>query len=149
MADPKTFAANIRRTARSLEQGVEIAVRKTALAAHQAVVVGTPVDEGTARSNWQAELDRPASGTRPAYSPGSKGSTGAQNAQAAIDEGRSVIGGFRINKNREIHLTNNLPYIGQLNSGSSAQAPEGFVEEALAAAVKAFGGAAKAVLRRR
>lgn len=133
MASPRQFSRNIRRLAQRLEAGVEQRVRRTALAIDQAVVLGTPVDVGRARSNWQVTLDAPAEGTRDAFVPGEGGATGAANARAAIAEGQQVIASYRIGQNRTIHITNNLPYIQALNDGSSAQAPAGFVEEAVQA----------------
>lgn len=112
-------------------------VRKVALAADQAVVSDTPVDTGRAKSNWIVELNSASSDTIEPYAPGRKGSTEAQNAQAAIDQGEAVISGYRSGNNVSIHITNNLPYIGELNNGSSSQSPANFVEQAVAEAVAA------------
>ena len=106
------------------------AVRRTAIAVDQTVVTATPVDEGTARSNWRVGINFAPSGTRKAFTPGSKGSTAASNTAAAISEGVAKISRF---KKGEIHITNNLDYIGDLNDGKSAQAPANFVQTAAAA----------------
>ncbi len=37
---------------------------------------------------------------------------------------------------KEIFISNNVPYIGRLNNGHSAQAPSGFVEMAVRRAAK-------------
>lgn len=109
-------------------------VRKTALAVDQAVVIGTPVDEGRARSNWVVEIGSPADGVIEPYSPGHEASTAAENAQRAMDQARSKVAEYEYG--RDIHITNNLPYIQRLNDGHSAQAPKNFVEKAAMQAAK-------------
>lgn len=126
---------------RAVADNADRLTRKVALAADAAVVLGTPVDTGRARSNWQAELDKPAEGEVNPFSPGEAGSTGGQNARSAIGAAAAVVSKYNGDRNREIHLTNNLPYIGRLNDGWSAQAPAGFVEEAVHAGAAQIKGA--------
>jgi hypothetical protein len=122
--------------ASNVRQNASKRVRATALAIDGAVVIATPVDEGRARSNWQVSIDSTIDTVREAYAPGSEGSTGGANARAAIEQGRRAIEGFGPD-NKEIHITNNLPYIRPLNDGHSAQAPANFVEQAVAVGVEA------------
>lgn len=110
--------------------------RKAALACDAAVVLATPVDTGRARSNWQASLNAPAGSTIEPYATGSQGSSAGQNAQAAIEQGKGVIG--QAQSGDGIYITNNLPYIGRLNDGYSAQAPAGFVQEAVLVGINAI-----------
>jgi HK97 gp10 family phage protein len=110
--------------------------RRAAIAIDQAVVMATPVDTGRARSNWQVQINTPFQGERPAYAPGKnlgKGETA--NAGAAMDQGNNAIGGY--NNGDTIYITNNLPYIGQLNAGTSRQSPAGFVNAMVLEAVNA------------
>lgn len=93
-------------------------VRKVALAVDATLVSSTPVDTGRARSNWQANIGSPASGTLE-----------PMPAQAAVTLATATIATYK--SGETIHLTNNLPYIGALNNGHSAQAPAGFVETAV------------------
>lgn len=139
MASLRQFAGLIRIIGRRVEQNSDALTRKVALAVDAAVVMATPVDTGRARSNWQVALDVAPEGTREPYSPGEEGSTSGPNAQAAIDQGKQVIGSYTTGKT--IHITNNLPYIGRLNDGHSAQAPSGFVEKAVIVGVAAVQGA--------
>lgn len=81
------------------------------------VVLDTPVDTGRARGNWQASLNSPISSTLPVNDTGG-GST--------ISKGAGVSQKAKLGDS--IFYTNNLPYIGRLNDGSSAQAPRMFVE---------------------
>lgn len=116
-------------------------VRMTALAVDQAVVLATPVDKGRARSNWLAELDAPARTTVEAYAPGEAGSTASANTAAAIAQAQATIALYDGDRNRAIAISNNLPYIMPLNSGSSRQAPAGFIEKAVQAGVSQVKGA--------
>jgi hypothetical protein len=115
------------------KNGTKVA-RTVALAVDQTVVIATPVDEGRARANWQVRVGPAATDVIPAYVPGKGGNTGAQNAQAAMEQGKIAISTAQ--PGQEIHITNNLPYIGALNDGHSAQAPAGFVEQAVKAGIE-------------
>lgn len=133
------FSRRITLRGRKVAEGADALTRKVALAADQAVVMETPVDTGRARSNWIAALGAAPDTVIDAYAPGEGGNTGAENTQAAINQGEAVISGYQ--SGQEIHITNNLPYIQRLNDGWSAQASAQFVEQALmeAAQVVQFG----------
>lgn len=98
-------------------------LRKVALVANQTVIMATPVDTGRARANWQVSIDTEVTGE-----------VDGTDAQGSMARNAEVIRGYR---NGSIILQNNVPYIGALNAGSSAQAPSGFVERALQAAANA------------
>lgn len=129
MADLKSLARSMRRRARSVETNADKLVKECALTILQEVAVDTPVDVGTAKSNWQLNVESPATDTIPAYSPGRKGSTGTQNAREAYDVGKAKLNSYR--HSNAVHITNNVPYISELNSGSSRQAPPGYVQDAV------------------
>lgn len=78
----------------------------------------TPVDTGFARANWVPSIGAPSAET----------SLGAQEAGIAAMIGYTASQG-------PAFVTNNVPYIGALNAGSSTQAPSGFVEQAIERAV--------------
>ena len=87
---------------------------------------GTPVDTGWARSNWIPNIGEPLDapvGSR------SNVSTGPQN------QAEAGIAGYTLSKGR-VYISNNVPYILRLNEGSSRQAPAGFVQRAVAKAVR-------------
>jgi hypothetical protein len=123
------FGRRIRQLGLEVETNAHKVVKRTALAVDQTVVIATPVDTGRARANWQVQVGAAPSRVIDAYVPGTGASTGAQNAQAAIEQGKIAISAAA--PGLAIHITNNLPYIGKLNEGHSAQAPAGFVEEAV------------------
>lgn len=125
-----------------VEENADKTVRKAVIVIDQVVVMATPVDQGRARSNWIASLDKPTLEPIEAYSPGDALGIGeGANAQAAMNQAQGVAAQYDGAKNSEVHITNNLPYIGVLNDGSSAQAPAGFIQEAVAKGVGAVRGA--------
>ena len=132
--DLNQFARRIHDLANRVPKNANKAVRTVALAVDQTVVMATPVDTGRARSNWQVQVGFMASDVIDPYVPGAGGSTVAQNTQAALEQGKIAISAAA--PGQEIHITNNLAYIGALNDGHSAQAPAGFVEEAVHAGIK-------------
>lgn len=133
MATPRVFAQRMRELGRRIEENAPAIARKAALAINQAVVSATPVDTGTARVNWQAQVGRPTTGEVPApISPGAAIAQQSTQAQAVI---RTYRG------DSSIHLTNNLPYIRRLNDGYSSQAPANYVQGAVQAGVNAVRGA--------
>jgi hypothetical protein len=122
----------MKKRANNVPREVNKVKRLTALAVDQALVLGTPVDTGTARSNWIVTLFTATDQTQGAFVPLSKGDMSETgNAQAAMAQGKSAIS--QAKPGQDIHLTNNLSYIMPLNEGHSAQAPAGFVEEAVEA----------------
>jgi hypothetical protein len=133
MASPQEFADSMRRTATLILRNVEAGWRATALAVDQTVVMATPVDTGRARSNWRVSTE-PSSEVYEAFSPGESGSTGGENSQAAIAQGQEAIAAAT---GDTLYISNNLPYIQPLNDGHSAQAPAGFVEQAVQAGIDA------------
>ena len=84
----------------------------------------TPVDTGHAASNWIGNIGAPYGGVA-----GSKSSVdfGPQN--------RSLISLAAQNKTlRNVFITNNVEYIGILNTGWSKKAPSGFIQRAISRA---------------
>jgi hypothetical protein len=121
--DLRGFARQIRITGKAVEQNATSMLRRVAVAVDRTVVFATPVDTGRARANWQAQIGSPASGTVP-----------PTTAEASVAAAQAVINNAK--PGDTIHLTNNLPYIGKLNDGWSAQAPANFVQEAVAVGVQ-------------
>ena len=103
----------------------------------------TPVDVGTARSNWLASIGRPRTGRIRAYSPyqsrhkkpyGAGGSKGeGANLSGVQSQGRNALANY---KKGSIYISNNLPYIGPLDRGHSRQTSAGFVTRAVMQAQK-------------
>jgi hypothetical protein len=110
---------------------VNLIVRKVSLDLLREVVLRTPVRTGRARANWQTTIGAPAAGEIS----WDKDSPDAA-APSAIDAGSQRLNGqearMMLDGDLTIFLTNNLPYIDALEHGSSLQAPEGMVRQAVA-----------------
>lgn len=147
MATLAQFSQNIRKRGSQIENAGTRVVKAVSKRALRALVAATPVDEGTARSNWRVGIGASTRGVISAYAPGKKLGIGeSSNANAAIAAGIARINGVRGVSGRggglqtAIYITNNTEYIGNLsngkglNDGYSPQAPAGFIEVAVAEA---------------
>ncbi len=85
--------------------------------------MGTPVDTGWATNNWWFSEGQPAN------SPDTP-SGDVATSKARIDQDTETITSITVN-GQPLHITNNVPYIGILNGGSSMQTPSGYVERAI------------------
>lgn len=142
MATLVQFSKNIRRRGRQLENAGTRFTKAVAKRALRALVTSTPVDTGTARSNWRVGIGASTSAEIGPYAPGKKLGIGeTANAGAAISAGiariNSVRGKAGVGLTTAIYITNNTGYVGNLpngkglNDGYSPQAPAGFIEAAL------------------
>ena len=109
-----TFPKRMRIYGSQLGEAVNILGANAGIAIGISLVRDTPIDEGTAKSNWQASRTNPRTRTRDAYASGKYGSTETANEAAAIAHIVEQFKGRR--KNQPIFLTNNLPYIAKLDS---------------------------------
>lgn len=117
---------------RNIDTNTEDLVKRVAIEVGDVLINNTRVDTGLARSNWQATLDAPATGTIPPYAPGRKlGLAETANASAAKAQLQSTTSLFDLGRNRSINITNNVPYIGILNDGGPNVPPANFVEKAV------------------
>ncbi len=132
MATPKQFTRNLFARARGVELNSGDALRDAIGTAVIVLIRATPVGgpptsptdphPGLARSNWRVTVGEsgnnlivPESGESDAISAGIFAAKGAKTDGSA-------------------KIANSVPYINALNSGSSTQAPAGFVNLAVAAA---------------
>lgn len=126
------FAGRMGKRAKNVIRNTDLVVRKMAITVDGTVVLATPVKTGRARGNWQVEVGaEPPQGVLETTDPG-----GAR----AIELAKTAIAQYKGGQGNAIHITNNLPYIGRLNNGHSAQAPAGFVEKAVMTGIQALNG---------
>lgn len=99
----------------------------------------TPYLSGQARANWQVTMNAPASNFIELREAVRNQVYDVADVGDALDHGLSTIQTFQ--SGDTLYITNNAPYIVNLNQGSSKQAPAGFVESAIQAAssVRQFG----------
>lgn len=112
---------------RDLKKFVGVTVKRIVVSVTDDLHDTTPVDTGWAQTNWipnmNSRLDSPA---------GTRESVGLSTSAQEIAVAR-IIGAYRYP--RDVHIANNVPYIGDLNDGTSMQAPRGFVQTAIAGAI--------------
>ncbi len=117
----------MQRRAEEVKFGTNKAVRSLALAINQTVILSTPVKTGHARANWQVSLAAPIDKELDAED---------KSGTSTIVKNKAVI--LTRPPRVDIILSNNVPYINELNRGSSAQAPASFVQIAILAAAAAL-----------
>ena len=117
-----SFDKRMKRRGLQVVTGSNRGKQLAAAAISQTVILATPVDTGQARGNWFASLGRPVTSASSATS-----KTGASR----IGGNAGVIAGAL--PEVDIYISNNVRHIGPLNNGSSAQAPAGFIQQAVIA----------------
>lgn len=129
------FANRMNFTSDHLVGQVQRMVRSVALAVHQTVVLGTPVDTGRARGNWFVSVGGAVFNNQdPTFvdQQASHSTRRRQATQHSLDQGAPVIATWRLGAG-DIFVSNGVPYINSLDQGSSSQAPAGMVQRAVLA----------------
>jgi hypothetical protein len=119
--------------ARTTYQSLNRVIRKAALVADQVAVLATPVDTGRARGGWFVSIDAPSAGiSEPIGISADQAANKTEATKKALDQAEAEIGKYT--DEGSIFITNNVAYIGELDDGSSRQAPEGMTAQAVQAA---------------
>ena len=112
------FSRRLRLQANRFEKNAQRMIQDAAKAALEVVVLGTRVDTAKARSNWIVTRDSANTGTIEAFSPYPKGSRGGgagigetANAATALAEGFAVIEEYRMGRDPDLFITNNVRYL--------------------------------------
>ncbi len=116
------FSSVIKRFAAQTKDKETLVIRKIAIECFKRIILGTPVDTGRARGNWQCTTGSMAGGTVENLD-----KTGSATIAAMISE----VSGWTPKDDLPAFITNNLPYIQRLNEGWSKQAPAHFVEQVI------------------
>ncbi|HEY0820255.1 MAG TPA: hypothetical protein VGD46_15830 [Rhizobacter sp.] len=139
-ADPKEFERALMREADRFEQYIKNVTAGVVAAVYEGILLYTPVLTGRARKNWfvtrSAPSKRMVDGDQKINEPGywftvtgeplnSEERGVAESIKNAVMQG--PVG-------TRVYVTNNLPYIDDLESGSSAKAPAGMVDIAVSQA---------------
>ncbi|PCI54161.1 MAG: hypothetical protein COB36_10745 [Alphaproteobacteria bacterium] len=111
---PTKFTADVTRDHR-------IITIKTALDIDRRLVNKTPVDTGMAKGNWVPSIGLAI--FTPINSADKSGGATISKAVAVFASAPNYP---------VLYITNNLPYIRELNNGSSVQAPKNFFEQSVA-----------------
>ena len=120
MSNLRVFAKKMRQRGQVLEERSGKLLGDTLTGIAEGLIPHTPIDTGRARRNWQANESSPLTTYLEAPSSPSDGE------KEAITNARLVAS--KLKSGGAAHLTNNAPYIVELNRGSSTQAPGMFVQ---------------------
>ena len=108
-------------------------VREAAMAATREAVLRTPVKTGRARINWKLSAKRPRSNVIEGPNT-AKGDTNRQVASAkALIDASNAVKGWKVGMGN-LFIANAVSYIGDLDTGTSAQARSGMTQFAVLAA---------------
>lgn len=98
-----------------VEADVEDAIGEAILETGVRIIERTPVDTGRARGGWQTTIGSAPSAAEPDRDPG--------DARGELEQ---AARSFQLGD--EVHISNAVEYIGILEDGNSAQAPQGMVK---------------------
>lgn len=111
-----SFANDVRRFSIKSGDALDKTVRAVTISLFNGIIRDTPVDTGRARGAWETTVGQASTST-----PERLDKTGS----AAMAE---VVANTPPGAGQETYIANNLPYIVNLERGSSKQAPEGMVK---------------------
>lgn len=94
----------------------------------------TPVNTGWAAANWVPKIGEPVEAPKPQPKAEFTSTLVAQAAEQQIASA-SIAASYKLS-NGLVSITNNVPYIQDLNEGTSKKAPAAFVQMAIAKAVE-------------
>lgn len=112
-----SFSGDIGSFVRKATEAHNKITRVATLELFSGIIRATPVDTGRARGNWQASVGAPVAGELERED--KAGSAAIADAEKNTPPGAGQM----------TYLANNLPYIEDLERGSSTQAPEGMVRK--------------------
>ena len=116
---------------RALNEAIERAMTDLTLEITAELQEATPIDIGWARANWVPGIGGPGESLDRRALNESEVAQQSAAQQAAV----SSVLSYTLNQG-SIFITNNVPYIGRLNEGSSVQAPAGFIQQSVETAVR-------------
>lgn len=126
MAD---FNQALAKFAKFLELSPKLITERVTLDLWNKITDKTPVDTGRARAGWQITLGSPGKELPPAMG---KGTGKHKNDSTPPMQPDMSYPETKITGKEVVFITNNLPYIGVLEEGSSKQAPAGMVRTSIA-----------------
>lgn len=115
---------------KALGKSLDTIVKKITLDVTANLIGTTPVDTGWARANWIPTIGAPV--IEDLSGVDTKGDKISRVSEAASKQsaGNASVLKYTL-KSGDTFVTNNVPYIRDLNDGSSQQAPSGFIQLAI------------------
>lgn len=126
MATLQIFAQQMNALASTVQQRIPMLSREVAQHIVEDVARENPVLTGQSSANWKTSIGSPDNSWDPGPNPDA--------GQHSIDAAKTAL--VALGMGQTVYITNNVPYIVDLNSGSSAKAPAGFVETAIVNALQ-------------
>lgn len=117
-----SFSLDLSRFAKKAGVEMKLVIQKISMEAFKRIIYRTPVDTGRARANWGCTIGKPRTGVQ-VESTDKSGSTTTAAMVATVQQ---------FNGDGSTFLVNNLPYIHELENGSSTQSPQGMVSVTMA-----------------
>ncbi len=117
MGDIRKFSMDMDNFAKKVGIAAEILQKRVAFDLFGRIVKKTPVDKGRARGSWTIAVNAADRAVLP-------------EGQESYPEPK--IGSLTVKPGDEIWISNNLPYIVELEKGHSKKAPEGMVALSIA-----------------
>jgi len=116
----KGFQSDIDKLAKKLQIDVNIAVKKIAFDVYSGVAKKTPVDTGYARESWNITPNRADPSVAPSGSGDRRpvGNMSTTNHRKVVTADAKTRGGKKVQR---WYITNNVPYIVELEAGHSPQ----------------------------
>lgn len=111
-----SFALQLGAFAKKAGKNADLVVRKVGIDMTSRIVIRTPVDTGRARANWNTTIGSANYAVSESFD---------KAGASTIAKAAARLSGFRCGPS--IWISNGLPYIGELEKGSSKQAPAGMV----------------------
>lgn len=126
------MTAQALRIAKELKGLLERAVKVVTTETTATLIETTPVDTGWARANWIPAIGRPDSRDLSGIEPTtSLALTQRTSQQASV----IAIASYQLQQGNA-YISNGVPYIADLNNGTSRQAPRAFVQMSIAKSVE-------------
>lgn len=127
------FANRMGRIGDLLLVNVSATIRKAAIAAASEAIRRTPVKTGRARVNWKVSFGAPKGGVVEGPDTDNRQTNAQVAATKALINASNAIKNWKVGKGN-IFIANAVSYIGDLDSGTSRQAPAGMTVFAVASA---------------
>ena len=126
---PIQFPEALAKFTKFLELSPQLITERITLDLWNKITEKTPVDTGRARAGWQITLNAPGKSVPPEMG---KGTGKHKKSSMPPPEPDVAYPNPKITGKEVVFITNNLPYIGVLEEGSSKQAPAGMVRTSIA-----------------
>lgn len=122
------FNAQLTQFARKIQVAPQKIVKKVAFQLFRRIIEKTPVDTGRARASWNISIGSVNSVNAPEGKYTDRGTKIGTSGMAGAQANAALAGYGADGRLPAVWISNNLPYIGELENGHSQQAPAGMLK---------------------